>query len=697
MKKSVRSKLSLFKVGITLFFFVISILAIWDSYLIVGSIHKWKEPFSIALVTLTTLVMGLYFLMVVVLFINLWEFRWKFTLITGLSRFRDSLGWFRWPMVILVAFTPAITILYTSFGFRLNGISFRLVLFIVFTVLISTLISEKRDKPFSWEDFFVSCIIIGSIFVFLKEFIGVVDYPLSLTWSEGNRIWDYSILYGRDLYNHPLDQPIKAYIDRGRQTLWGLPFLLPNVSIVGVRMWSAILFTVPYALLGWMVFHPTKQFRYQWVWLGLWAFIFLNQGPIYTPLILSGILVVGIRRKPIWIAFPLIFIAGYYAQRSRMTWMAAPMMWGILITLLDGEDQNGIRFLKTHWKPIFLYGLAGFLGGFGIIRGWNRLANYFSEAADTKPNIVVNEHVIGNLIDTSDSIEVVSVMGQNSVLIDQPLVWGRLWPNPTYGLGIILGLIFAVGPLIVLLLTLLHSKQWKLNVIQQLGLFGILTGFLGLGIVVSTKIGGGGDLHNLDMFLISLVLVSGLAWERVGKNLLAKIKPESTGLKLVLMFVVVIPAFMPWIDAEPLELPPDEKIQWTMKLLRRETSRVLEEGGEILFMDQRQLLTFGYLGDIPLVPDYEKKLVMDMAMSGNASYFVTFYKDISDQRFELIISDPQRVRYADDTESWGIENDTWVEWVSKPLLCYYEPSFTIKTTSVWLLVPRENPDECDFQ
>ena len=41
--------------------------------------------------------------------------------------------------------------------------------------------------------------------------------------------------------------------------------------------------------------------------------------------------------------------------------------------------------------------------------------------------------------------------------------------------------------------------------------------------------------------------------------------------------------------------------------------------GEVLFMDQRQLLTFGYITDVPLVPDYEKKVMMNEALSGNVS------------------------------------------------------------------------------
>jgi hypothetical protein len=85
---------------------------------------------------------------------------------------------------------------------------------------------------------------------------------------------------------------------------------------------------------------------------------------------------------------------------------------------------------------------------------------------------------------------------------------------------------------------------------------------------------------------------------------------------------------------------------------------------------------------------------MDRAMSSNRAYFDDFYTDIANQRFALIVTDPQRIRFSDEDEDWGAENDTWVEWVTKPLLCYYEPLYTIKKTGVWILAPVENPGDC---
>jgi hypothetical protein len=608
---------------------------------------------------------------------------------------RDFLGWFRWPIVVIFASVPTVIILYTPLGFKLTGIGFRLALFTATTLIIAFLSTRKKGVVLSFGGVLASIILSGGVFALAKSFVLVVDYPFSLSWSEGNRIWDYSVLFGRDLYQYPADQPLAAFIDRGRQTLWGLPFLLPDVSIRGVRMWSALVLTLPYAFLGWMSFRYGVRYKKQWFWLGLWAFLFLNQGPIYTPLILSAMLVVSIRRKPVWFALPLIFLAGLYAQKSRFTWMFAPGMWAFMIALSDTGENKGNRISFKNWLKIFGFGLAGFFGGVVVGNGARTFNEYLKRIFAYTISKTQAQTPVSGFLESGEVVKVLNSGGSNE-FTDQALLWERIFPNPTYGLGILLGLILAVGPLVILLVYLNRAKFWQLNGWQRLGLAGILIMFLGTGIVISTKIGGGSNLHNLDMFLISLLLITALAWESGGCEVLIKPEQRPLGIQLALLAVVAIPAFMPWVDGYPLALPPEDNPQLTLELLRSETQRIVAEGGEILFMDQRQLLTFGYLGDIPLVPEYEKKLVMDQAMSGNKEYFEPFYQDIANQRFAMIITDPQRIRYADEDEAWGAENDTWVEWVTIPLLCYYEPVDTIKTTRVWFLIPRENPSECIY-
>jgi len=116
--------------------------------------------------------------------------------------------------------------------------------------------------------------------------------------------------------------------------------------------------------------------------------------------------------------------------------------------------------------------------------------------------------------------------------------------------------------------------------------------------------------------------------------------------------------------------------------------------GDVLFIDERQLLTFGYIMGVPLVSDYEKKYLMDQAMAGNINYFENFYQDLKDHRFSLIISDPIFIHEKDEGDTFGEENNAWVKWVARPLLCYYQPLRTLPKVKVQLLIPRTSSSSC---
>ena len=613
----------------------------------------------------------------------LWLPEKTITLIRPVLKIRNY-GWLRWPLAVLTVTWPAYILLYTSYGFDFSPFGIRLYFFVAAVILGGLLLTTDSQKICSGLGILQSIILFGAVFLMAKSFVTVTNFPLSLTWSEGNRMWDYSVLWGRDLYIYPVDKPLEAYIDQGRQSLWGLPFLISGITIAQVRLWSALVFTVPYALFGWILFHTPEIKSRGWVLAGLWVMLFLNQGPIYTPLVLAAILVALPRRWPLLIALPLIFVAGYYAQLSRLTWMFAPGIWAAMMAINDHPLEFSRAKLKS-WGIVAAHGLAGFLGGFGI-SGWKRLQSYFG-------NISTNV-TAANLPDPNAAAPAMSAApptGGAVAVTDQALLWARLWPNPTYREGVLLGLLLAIGPLLIFLLYLVITKLWKLNNWQKLGLALPLLAFMAVGIVISVKIGGGSNLHNLDMLLVALVFVAAFGWERGGYETIIHIESVPHWLQGVILLLVAIPAFYPVIDAYPLELPPVAPVEWTLEAIQSESDQAVAAGGEVLFMDQRQLLTFGFIKNVPLVAEYEKKIVMDKAMSGDAEYFADFYRDLANQRFALIITEPQNIRYATADDDWSQENDVWVEWVTKALLCYYEPRHEIKKTAVWILVPRAEP------
>jgi hypothetical protein len=144
-----------------------------------------------------------------------------------------------------------------------------------------------------------------------------------------------------------------------------------------------------------------------------------------------------------------------------------------------------------------------------------------------------------------------------------------------------------------------------------------------------------------------------------------------------------------------LVLPPQGDVQRSLQNLRQQVQNAKSEG-EVLFLDQRQLLTFGAVEDVPLITDYEKKYLMDQAMAGNVTYFQGFYEDLVNKRFALIVSEPLYRSYDDAFDPFSEENNAWVKWVSEAVLCFYTPEKTYREVRVQLLVPRAGSLDCEL-
>jgi hypothetical protein len=265
------------------------------------------------------------------------------------------------------------------------------------------------------------------------------------------------------------------------------------------------------------------------------------------------------------------------------------------------------------------------------------------------------------------------------------------------------------------------ANRWKLNLLQTLSVTLPLLAFLVVGLIVSVKIGGGGDLHNLDMFIIGLVFAAAIAWRNGGYEWIRDGRSMPAWVAGSLIAMLLLPAWQPLRTMRPLSVDADPKLVVTLADILpndplpdplpdtipsdKDTQQALQKirnavqsassSGEILFMDQRQLLTFGYIEKVPLVPEYDKKLLIDTAMSEDAAYFESFYKDLAAQRFSLIVTSPINRRLDKEEGHFAEENNAWVKWVTRPLLCYYQPLDTLKKVDVELLVPQTNPVNCE--
>ncbi|NPA92555.1 MAG: hypothetical protein GXO56_02615, partial [Chloroflexi bacterium] len=217
---------------------------------------------------------------------------------------------------------------------------------------------------------------------------------------------------------------------------------------------------------------------------------------------------------------------------------------------------------------------------------------------------------------------------------------------------------------------------------------------LGMGLIISLKIGGGSNLHNLDMFLIAVLFGTAVLWRQGGAAWL-KAQRWTRGEQIVLLLLVLAPMYFMFSDAQPRNIPSAKDWKPALTAVQQAVHDAKTQGGEVLFIDQRQLLTFGFVEPVPLVPEYEKKLMMDKAMASDAQYFARYYHDLATHRFALIVTEPLKTNYqTENKDDFASENNAWVKWVAAPTLCYYEPLATFKKVNLQILVPKKEPANC---
>jgi hypothetical protein len=162
-----------------------------------------------------------------------------------------------------------------------------------------------------------------------------------------------------------------------------------------------------------------------------------------------------------------------------------------------------------------------------------------------------------------------------------------------------------------------------------------------------------------------------------------------------LALAILVPLYFILGSGSPAPLYSQERTQETLETIRQYAQEVSQQGGEVLFITERQLLTFNSIEGVRLIPEYEKVFLMEMAMAGNPTYLGKFDEELKNHRFGLIISEPLFTKEKGTEEIFGEENDAWVKEVSKPVLCYYRPRKSLLLGEpIQLLVPRQGSSVC---
>jgi hypothetical protein len=79
---------------------------------------------------------------------------------------------------------------------------------------------------------------------------------------------------------------------------------------------------------------------------------------------------------------------------------------------------------------------------------------------------------------------------------------------------------------------------------------------------------------------------------------------------------------------------------------------------------------------------------MEMAMSHNEAYLQTFRDDLEAHRFALIVMEPINLVIQSSADSFGEENNAWVEWVAQPLSESYHTVLDLSENGMVVLAPN---------
>jgi hypothetical protein len=519
----------------------------------------------------------------------------------------------------------------------------------------------KIIKPkIQWHVAFAILLLIqGFIYQTIGLFRIVSNDPFSVGYSEAGRFYYASLFFSESLYGIKLALP---FLHPSRYLLLSIPFLIDDVPLWMLRFWQSFLW---FGLTLLSSFYLARRFNFsKWltVLVTAWAFLFFLQGAVYYHLQVCVLLIfAGVSIKHPTRSLIFIILASLWAGISRVNWFPAPAMLAIAIYIFE-TPINDKKW--KYWITPFIWGIVGVISA------------------------LIAQFVYIQLSGNADA----SAFGSS---FTSDLIWARLLPTETFPMGVLTGIALVSLPIWVGLYQIIKGNIKFLHPLRWLALLGMSLILFAGGAVVSTKIGGGGDLHNMDAYMVLLSVVimyfvaNQVSAEREAKPMWGQV---SWG---VVVAAILIPLWFAIPKIGFFHSYDKNIVQQDIQEIQALVSETIQNGGEVLFITERQLISLDEIHDLQLVPEYEQIELMEMAMSRNQTYLEGYYADLENHRFALIVAEKQKVN-PKKGGSFLEEDIAWVTYAGAPILCYYEPVESIMSNNIYFFVPRTEPMECNI-
>ena len=558
---------------------------------------------------------------------------------------------FRWVAFAVVVLLPILLYIWLIMGSLAGQFEEKNTRAVVFlsAATIGTFLFKWRRPNSDWVQVFGGILVLYSAIYKAATFLPEIStLPWSLGWSEGSRFYYASLFFSERIYGVTVPPSV---LHPSRYLMQSLAFLMPQAPLWFHRFWQVLLWL---GMSLWAGIVLSKRFGTGWGF-ALFTLVFLFQGPVYYHLLVMVVFGVwGFDSQHLGRSMIIVLAASLWAGISRLNWFPVPGMIAAGLYFLETPVKN--QSIWRYLLPAAAWTAAGTITAFLSQNAYIYLSGNPAEQFGTSM--------------TSD------------------LLWYRLWPNATYSLGILRSIWRVSFPLLLIILTRWLPNWKRFHWIRLLSLVGILAILFAGGVVVSVKIGGGSNLHNLDAYLVLLLILAAAFYYN-------KVMPEepvplrAQGLIWPLVFFAL---FIPIRDLSQVggALPRYDfkAAESELAVLTEHVQDIALNNGEVLFINERHLLTMHLIEGVQLVPEYEVVFLMEMAMGNNSAYLGKFYRELKLHRFDAIVTGNPNPNFQDPSIAFAEENNIWVERVTLPLLCFYEVETELSDAGVSILVPR---------
>ena len=536
----------------------------------------------------------------------------------------------------------------------------RFLIFWSFSLVGMWGIKLLRRETSWWIALIAMVLCQSTLHLLLVYWPRVTEYPFAMGWSETSRFYFPSLFLSEKVYGQEYPWPI---LHPTLHLLLAPPYVF-DAPLWFHRLWQV---AIRYVLVGAVV--PALLTRLsihgravRWL-VGLWMFLFLFMGPVYFHLTIPVILVLlGFSREDDRRTWIVVILASIWCGWSRLNWYPMPGMIAAVLYLMEVPHRG--KTIGSYLLKPALWFIAG------------TLTAYLSQRVYIALSGIPDSGIFYTSL-TSD------------------LLWYRFFPNASYFLGILPGAVLASLPAWIAIYIVIRSRRSDWHPIRLVLIFAaLLVLFLG-GLVVSLKIGGGANLHNMDAYFSLLLIV-------FAYFAFARYQPEHGGTAqpvplhwLLIVALIVMPAWSYLQFNIGFRGPGDTaRTQDVLTQLQERIDQVKVQDGEILFITQRHLISMHMLDRVTLVPEYEREDLMEIAMANDIAHIQTFREDMEDQRFALIVVDPLNYNVLSRQRSFAEENNVWVTRIMKHILCNYREEIAFPEDEIALYVPQQGARQC---